>query len=526
MTRGRGMIVVPQPIAGEAGREVLRRGGNAVDAAVTTAFVQGVVDPQMCGLGGSGLMVVHRPADGTQVIEFHARAGALVREDQWQKIFIREAADRYGYVLKGFVNDCGHQSVAVPGTVRGLADALERYGTISWDQALAPAIRIAAEGFPVSETVRGYWLRDAGPDVVPHHRRVQATPEARRVFTKDGELYAAGEVLRQPDLARTMETLARQGPEAFYTGELAERMAADFAAHGGTVTLGDLAGYRSHRTAPLTGSYRGVEIVTAPPPAGGLTLLQMLNFIEAADLRTMGWPSAAAAQLVVRAMEWAFADRERHIADPLFEAVPTSRLAAKEYARAVSGGPPPDSPTTTHVSCVDAGGTAVSLTHTLGASSGVVTPGLGFMFNNYLNCFDPRPGRPNSLRPGKTRVTMMVPTMVFDRERLRIVLGAPGGTKIVGAVLQVLLNLLDHGMSPLEAVSAPRIDFQGSVVEAEGRIDTDIVAGLEAGGHRVHRRPTNYDVYFAKPQVLRVNADGSLDGASDPRGDGGIPLSA
>jgi gamma-glutamyltranspeptidase/glutathione hydrolase len=221
-------------------------------------------------------------------------------------------------------------------------------------------------------------------------------------------------------------------------------------------------------------------------------------------------------------MAWAVAERERWLADPLFADVPVRRLTAKEYALAAREHH--ERPTTTHVSVLDAAGNAVSLTHTLGSSSGVVTPGLGFTYNDYLNCFDPRPGRVNSLAPGKTRITMIVPTFVFDGDRLEIVAGAPGGTKIVTGVLQTLLNLLDHGMTPVEAVSAPRLDFQGDVVQAEHRVPAEVLDALGGLGHGVNRRPTGYDPYFAKAQVIRVGRDGTLSGASDPRGDGGIAL--
>ncbi len=255
-----------------------------------------------------------------------------------------------------------------------------------------------------------------------------------------------------------------------------------------------------------------------------MTLLQMLNYLEGVDLAAVGWPSAEAARYRVEAMGWAMADREEHLADPLFATVPVAELTAKEYAAAARAAH--DSPTTTHVCVVDGDGNAVSLTHTLGSSSGVVTPGLGFNWNNYLNCFDPRPGRANSLAPGKTRVTMMVPTILMADGRPSVVLGAPGGTRIVNGVLQTLLNLVDHGMSPLEAVAAPRVDFQGESVEAEQRIPGDVLDRLRELGYRVNRRPGSYEAYFSRVQVIEVGPDGKLSGASDPRNDGGIALPA
>ena len=520
------VIVCPQPQAAEIGLEVMRRGGNAVDAAVTCAFVQGVIDPQMCGIGGCGAMLVHSPKTGDSLLEFYATAGSRTREDQWEGIFLREAADRYGYVLEGWVNDVGYQSVGVPGTVAGLHAALSQFGTISWDQAIAPAIPIAREGFPVTGFMHGYWTADYGPDVVPNVQRIQATPAAKAIYTHDGKLYSIGERMVQADYARTLERLASGGPDLFYKGEIADEIAADFAVHDGFVTKEDLAGYKVNVTEPIRGTYRGLQVVAAGPPAGGLTLLQMLNFLEGYDLGSHGWPSTEAARVLVEAMAWAVADRELHIADPRFVEIPSGALADKQYAAmargvAAAGVRAHDRPETTQVCVVDDAGNAVSLTHTLGSASGVVTPGLGFGYNDYMNCFDPRPGTPNSIRPGKTRVTMMTPTLLFDRGKLRVCVGAPGGTKIVTAVLQVLVNVIDHQMSPVEAVSAPRVDFQGDIVQAEARVPRVVCDGLEKLGYKVNRRTLNYDSYFARPQVIVAERDGYLHGASDPRKDGG-----
>jgi gamma-glutamyltranspeptidase/glutathione hydrolase len=255
----------------------------------------------------------------------------------------------------------------------------------------------------------------------------------------------------------------------------------------------------------------------------------MLNFLEGFDLGAQGWPSSEAARILVEAMAWAMADRDLHVADPRFIDIPTGALADKQYAAkarevVAAGARAHDRPETTHVCVVDDGGNAVSLTHTLGSASGVVTPGLGFGYNDYMNCFDPRPGNPNSVQPGKTRMTMMTPTLVFERGRLRACVGAPGGTKIVTAILQVLVNVIDHKMSPVEAVSAPRIDFQGDVVQAEARIPLVVCQGLERRGYQVNRRTLSYDSYFARPQLIVAESDGFLHGASDPRKDGGTPL--
>ena len=530
------MIVAPQVLAAESGAEVLRQGGNAVDAAVTAAFVQGVVDPQMGGIGGGGVMLVHLADTGAEVVlDFLPRAGSGVRDDQWASVFVREAAHSFGYVLEGALNDIGYGSIAVPGTVAGLHEALARFGTIGWAQAIAPAVAVARDGYPVSVYMRQDWEFDTGPDVVAHQERLGATAEARRVFTKDGELYRPGETLVQTDLARTLSTLAASGAEVFYRGEVAEAMASDLRANGASVTLDDLAAYRVAVTEPLRGSYRGRTVVSPGPPAGGAALIQLLNFLEGGNLGPMGWPSAEEAAQRARAMAWVFAEQERHMADPAFVEVPLDDLLSKERAAeartssrsgapALPGAMLPDTPTTTNVSVVDAQGNAVSLTHTLGTFSGVVTPGLGFGYNNYLNSFDPRPGSIHSLAPGKTRVTMMAPTLLLENGRPAVVLGALGGNKILTGVGQTLINLLDHGDGVVEAVSAPRLHVDRGDVHAEGRIPSKVVDALERDGLRVKRHIHNYDLYFAMVQALHSGQDGTLQGASDPRGDGGVAL--
>src|SRR5260370_1527274 len=273
--------------------------------------------------------------------------------------------------------------------------------------------------------------------------------------------------------------------------------------------------------------------MAAGPRAAGITLLEMLNFLEGFDIGSHGWPSTEAARVLVEAMAWAVADRALQGADSRFGDVPRGALADKGYAAKArevaavavgAGAAVHDRPDTTHVCVVDDSGNVVSLTHTLGSASGVVTPGLGFGYNDYMNCFDPRPGNPNSVRPGKARATSMTPTLVLDGDRVRACIGAPGGTKIVTAILQVLVNILDHKMTPVEAVSAPRIDFQGDVVQVEGRIPLAVSRGLEQRGYAVNRRTLSYDSYFARPQVIAGGKNGFLHGASAPRNHRGTAL--
>jgi gamma-glutamyltranspeptidase/glutathione hydrolase len=510
-----GMIVAPQPVAAEEGLRVLNNGGNAIDAAVTAAFVQGVVDPHMCGIGGGGVMLIYEQAtQQCTVVEFYPRAGSLTHEDQWKHLFVREATDGYGYVLVGSVNDFGYQSIAVPGTVAGLDEALKRFGTISWADAIEPAVRHAREGFPVTDHVRWYWAAE-------DRRRLAATAESARIYTRSGSLCALGDVIVCPDYASTLQRISQHGAREFYEGRLSEVMAADLAANGAFVTLKDLAAYRAKVSEPIRGSYREWDVVSAPLPGGGLTLLQMLNYLEQFDLSAWGWPSVESAAKIAEAMAWAATERAANLGDPEFSQIPVAKMVDKKYPsrRRIH-----DSPTTTQLNVIDRDGNAVCLTHTLGSGSGVVTPGLGFTYNNYMNCFDPRPNGINSIRAGKARLSMMAPTLIFEAERLVGIIGAPGGTRIVTAILQTLVNIRDFHMDVVQAINSPRMDGQGDVVEVEQRMPRSITDALAVQGHPIHRRVTSYDPYFGEVQAIFVLRDGTLSGGSDPRADGGVAL--
>lgn len=529
-----GIVVAPQVDAAEQAVAVLRSGGNAIDAAVTAAFVQGVVDPHMCGIGGGGVMVVHEARSRANVVlEFFPRAGSRVRDDQWLTAFKRRAGHPYGFVVDGAVNEVGYQSIGVPGTVRGLYEALSRFGTIGWERAIAPAAEIASRGFPVSSFMRQDWEFDTGPDVMSHAKRLQATAEAKRVFTRQGSLYRVGEPLVLEEYARTLREIAMDGPDVFYSGRIADVMASDFDANGASITAEDLALYRVGWSTPVEGIYNGTRLVAPGPPAGGVALIQFLNYLEG-DKPRRAWPSSAEAQLRAEAMRWVFTDQQRHMTDPAFFPVPVDEMIDKNRATRArrgpvdwglrSGTPYADAPTTTQLSVCDEEGNAVSLTHTLGTWSGVVTPTLGFGYNNYLSAFDPHPGGRNSLAPGKTRVTMMTPTLLFEGDRLSGVVGGVGGNKILTGVGQSLVNLLHHGMTPVESVSAPRLHCDGGPVHLERRIPSDTQNALDGLGYRTNRHVLSYDMFFALVQLVVIGPDGAARGASDPRGDGGVAL--
>ena len=352
---------------------------------------------------------------------------------------------------------------------------LVRYGTWSWEDAIRPAIELAREGYTVPRELADEWrvkYAEGRPDTLARFTR---TPASAAIYTGDnGGLLGEGDLLVNEDLARSMEQIAREGPDTFYVGAMAERLVGDWGRNGGLVTREDLAGFRPEVQEPLRGAYRGYTVSDTPPPSGGVTLIEVLNILEGYDLAAMGHNSADYIHVIAQALKAGFADRARYLGDPAFVDVPvellTSRKHATAWRRRIDRGEPFEvgfdrsgsSGGTTHVSVLDGAGNCVSLTHTNGLCSGVVTPGLGFLQNDYMLAFDRVPGCPNSIAGGKKRVTGALPCILLKDERPFMVLGAPGGAKIISAVLQTILNVVDHGMTAQEAVSAPRIDCQGT----------------------------------------------------------------
>ena len=526
-------IVAPQPIAVEEGAKVLMRGGNAIDAAVTCAFVQGILDPQMCGIGGYALLSCYLAAEQKFVaIDGPALAGAGVSETMWADRIIGPNPDGWGYFLQGRVNDAGYTSICTPGWVKTMATILERWGTISWAEAIAPAAQIAEEGFVVTDRMASRWLRKARyPEACELIDYIRLNPEASRIYLKgDGSPYDLGELLRNPDYARTLRHLGEKGPQDFYTGELGARMCADLAANGAYVTATDFAGYELREAMAVSGTYRGYRIDSTTAPHGGPTLIAILNILEGYDLAAMGHNSAEYIYTVAMAMKAAFVDRNQFMADPNFNDVPVDWMISKERAaqwrdHINAGKPinataaPTGTPHTTHVSVVDSHGNCVALTHSLGASSGVITPGLGFMYNNSMINFNPVPGHANSIAPGKGRTTGMCPTIVYQGDQPILVLGSPGATRIITSNLLVILNVLDFGMDANEAVYAPRFDCQLNTIRCHARIP-GYVRDEIAKKHGVELYPYSHGG-FALVHALTIDPrTGTLRGGADTGSDG------
>lgn len=530
----KGIAVAPQPPAVETAVKTLKNGGNAIDAAVSAAFVQMIVDPQMCGVAGFGVANV-RAADGRQlVIDFNGTAGSKARPDMWVNIVREMDWTGYGYHLEGQVNDVGYQAIMTPGTVAGMAETLRRFGTISWSEALQPAIQIAEEGFLVPMVLwRGWNVPGAAIGRISMKERLQATPGSKQLYIKEnGETYRPGERFRNPDYARTLRRLAEAGPEDFYRGELARRMAEDLEQNGAFITADDLANYQVSVSEPLEVSYRGYSVFTNPPAGGGICLAEILKIIEHEDIAALGLNSLEYIEFVGMAMKAAYHDWYGQVGDPRFVDVPIGRLLSDQhttdwYKRIKEGerfSVPryPEGPDTTNITVVDSDGNCVAITHSLGASGGVVTPGLGFTYNNIMNAANPEPGKPNSIAPGKSRITGICPTIVLKNGKPVLTIGAPGGTRIITGVLQATLNILDHGLSPVEAVSAPRFDCQSDILDCESRIPSWVRDELGRRGFQINPNPSAYGNFAVVGAVTRDPVTGTLAGGADPRRGGAV----
>jgi len=527
-----GMVSAAQPEAVEAGLEALKAGGNAVDAAIATALVQTAVDPQMCGIAGFGCMHVYMPGKGVHLcLDFHGRAPLGVKPDMWEHLLQGEALDGFGFFLEGRINEVGYGAITTPMTLRALDIALKRFGTMELADLLAPAIDYAEGGFAVRPHVAAYWNQVPTEGRAPHAELLTRFPGTRKVYAKaDGKIRAVGEILKNPDMGKTYRRIAENGVADFYEGEIAKEIAADMRANGGLITLDDLKTCAPEESRPMWGSYRDYKIATNNPPGGGIMLLEMLNILEKFDLTTMGHNSPRYIATVSEAMKIATVDKDLYVGDPHFVDVPTSRLTSKAYAadmaaRIARGDKTrvprlalkPESADTTHVTTADEHGNCVSMTHTLGQPSGVVTDGLGFMYNGAMAVFDPRPGRTHSLAPGKSRFSAMCPTIVFKNDKPFLVLGAPGGTYITMGVLQVILNVIDFGMTALEGVSAPRFCTTSDTIDVTNRILRATERALQEMGYPTKRWAVSY--HFSGVHAVRI-VDGRMDGGADPGRDG------
>jgi len=538
-TQGKGIVVAPQPVAASVGASILAEGGNALDAAIATAFVQGVVDPFNGGIGGFGCMLVHDARSSrTTAVSYHGRAGSKARPDVFAGDVIGQIhghAERYE--VKGAVNQIGYRSPVVPGVLAGFDEAHRAFGRLPWKILLEPAIRLARDGIPLPGEVYAHWTDLTEPGHKSGLERIHATPACAAIFAPGGNVLKPGELLRQPDYAATLAQIAEAGADDFYRGDIARTIADDFSRNHALFGSEDLASYRADVADPVGGSYRGLRIESSPLPASGIQLLELLNILEHFDLAALRRDDEAAyVHRVSRAMLATFADRARFLGDPRFVDVPVARLLGKAHARdlaeivegereiSVESLEYAESRHTTHVCTMDGEGNAVSLTHTLGSASGVVTPGLGFVYNNCMYQFHPFPGHPNSVAPGKSRLTGAAPTLVFRAATPWMALGALGGTRMPTAIVNTFCNIVEHAMCPTEAVDAPRFHAEGAWLEMESRLYWRLREDLESRGWRLRPSPKGYDRAFALVFVAMREANGAFNGGSDPRGGGGLAI--
>ena len=524
-----GVVVAQEKMAARIGAEILRQGGNAVDAAVATGFAMAVTYPRAGNIGGGGFMVIHLADRNENVaIDYRETAPLAATRDMFL------GADGKPDPAKSRDSALG---IGVPGTVAGLSAALEKYGSGKFSLAalLQPAIALARDGFVVSDD-----LADTLPD---WYRRLKKWPASVKVFSRgDGISLREGDSLVQTDLATTLAAIAAQGPRGFYEGVVAEKLAKAIAEAGGIITTEDLKAYQALIRAPVRGTYRGYQIVSMPQPSsGGVVLLETLNILEGFPLAEMRQGSALSLHVLIEAMKRGYADRARYLGDPAFVDAPIATLIAKDYAarqrasidldRAtpwrdmVSATPPHEGNNTTHFSVVDSFGNAVSNTTTLNFSYGLglVADGTGVLLNNELDDFTAAPGASNAFglvgyetnlpAPGKRPLSSMSPTIVLRDDKVVLVTGSPGGSRIISTVLQVIVNVLDYKMDVAAAVAAPRLhhQWQPDEVKVEPGFPVDVLAELQARGHRIVE-----SMGYSSANTVLVTANGLL-GAPDPR---------
>jgi gamma-glutamyltranspeptidase/glutathione hydrolase len=528
-----GMVVGPERLAAEIGLDMLRRGGNAVDAAVATGFALAVSYPRAGNLGGGGFMLVHLAEDNRQtLIDYRETAPAAATRD----LFLNDEGEvdqQRAYF--------SHKSAGVPGTVAGLVLAQERYGTLPLSEVMAPAIALARDGFEISFALN--------QEIAARAERLALNAEARKLFLDaEGRVPEVGTLWQQPDLAQTLQQIAKQGRDGFYTGDVAERIVAEMQAGDGLISAADLAGYQAIEREPVRGRFRDFEVISTPPPSsGGIHILQILNILEGYDLQAMGHNSAAYIHHLAEAMKLAYADRSRYLADPDFEPVPVADLIDKAYAerqRALiqPGRATPSSEVapgevlvdashdTTHYTVADRFGNVVSNTYTLNFSFGshIAVPGTGMLLNNEMADFAANPGQPNpfglvegeanSIEGGKRPLSSMSPTMVFRDGKPWLATGSPGGSLIITSVLQTILNAMAFDMNIATAAAEPRVHHQwlpDKLVVEQG-ISPDTLELLRALGHNVDVAGRT----LGRTQSIMLER-GYLLGATDTRRPGG-----
>lgn len=524
-----GMVASVDAMATQIGVEILRQGGNAVDAAVAVGFALAVTHPQAGNLGGGGFMLLRTASGRTSAIDFREMAPGHASRDMF--------LDKQGNA-DSKLSLTSHLASGTPGTVAGLALAAQKYGTLPLSKLLAPAIKLARDGIVVNDALADD-LKTYGKEVLVTH------PNSKAIFYKpDGTPWQKGDRLVQKNLAHSLQLIARQGPDAFYKGEIADEIAGEMSRHGGLMNKADLAAYHAVERTPVSGTYRGYEVFSMPPPSsGGIHIVQILNILENFDLAKMGFGSADAMQVMAEAEKYAYADRSEYLGDPDFVKVPWQALTSKAYAKTLAQQidvakarpsseikpgklEPYESNQTTHFSVVDKHGNAVAVTYTLNTyfGSGIVAGNSGILMNNEMDDFSAKPGTPNvyglvggeanAVQPAKRPLSSMSPTIVARDGKTWLVTGSPGGSRIITTVLQMVVNSIDFGMNVAEATNAPRFHHQWlpDQLRVEKGFSPDTLRLLETKGQHVKVLPS-----MGSTQSIMIGPDGMLYGASDPR---------
>ncbi len=522
-----GVVATAKPEASQVGIDILKKGGNAVDAAIAAAFAMGVLEPDTNGIGGGGFMILRLATmKEAVVIDFREVAPTASKPDMFK-------LDERGRILNHAGTD-GGLSVGVPGDVAGLLHALDAFGSkrLTRAQILQPAIHMATQGISVTANL--------DKNIKDSLEKINAFPACAELFLQEGLPYEIGEKIKNPDLARTLAIIASKGAEGFYKGEIAVKIAAEVKKQGGILTVQDLASYAIKVRKPVRGTYRGYTILSVPPASsGGTHLIELLNVMETYDLKALGRNSPATAHRWSEAMKLVFADRAKYMADTDFATVPLSGLVSKAYARELAArispkesmtAPLPGNPaqyesgSTTHLSVMDKEGNMVSITKSIGLlfGSGVLVPGTGILLNDHMSDFVPKPGSVNSIEPGKRPLSSISPSLLLDpKGKSFMTIGSPGATRIFTTVAQVISNILDFGMPLQEAIAAPRLaqPHTGNL-SLETRLPAATQKALGTLGHKLTLRG-DWDPYFGGVQAVLYDAKTQqLIGGADPRRDG------
>jgi len=524
-----GMVVAAHPLAARVGVEILKNGGNAVDAAVATAFALGVVEPEASGLGGGGFMLIYLANTGEMVgINYRTTAPAAAMPD----MFALNGPGLPGYwggptsiMEQTTLRKIGGGGVAVPLMLSGMDAALQKYGSMTLAEVIVPAIELAENGFPVSDNLYN--------NILNNYIAIMDDPEMTSVFLNDGLPYEPGEIMTMPDLGRTFRAIADGGSDVFYHGALADAIVEGVRGYGGLLAKEDMTGTQAFFCDPIVGSYRGYEIITIPPPSSAVTLIQILNILEGFDLEAFGQESVDTIHRMAEAYKLAFAYRDAYLGDPAFVDVPFSDLLSKELAAELCARIDPDQAhlnplpssfegnDTTHLSVIDRDGNMVALTQSLNSFMGAkfIIPGTGILMNNTMSDFDPEAGAANSIAPGKAPLSSMSPTFLFREGSPFLIVGSPGAQRIVTTIVGLIVDLVDFDLSLQEAIDAPRFYCHSDTLYLEGRIPNTVKTALEEKGHPISTKG-HYDLYFGGAHVIQImEMEGAISylGVADPR---------